>query len=284
VARPAPHLAPRPAARPDFATNLGPKILVGAGGLAVVVFLAFFVRYAWENDWVGPTGRVLSGAVFSLGLLAGGLRIMGREYRPLGQGLAAAGFSGLYVTAFAAHAVYALVPRAGAAAFMVAVTACAVLVAERLDTRLLAGLAWVGGYLAPLLLSTGEDRALSLFAYLLLLGAGAVWLDRRKPWWETLPLALAGTFLLYAGWYAAHFRPERFGVAALGLVALTALFAAGSALKERPARHAGVLLLGVLGLAQLSIGANRPEVLMVLSLGLAFAALRTAAADRKSVV
>ncbi|HEX9186341.1 MAG TPA: DUF2339 domain-containing protein, partial [Vicinamibacteria bacterium] len=269
--------SPPPPPRPDFATNLGPKILVGAGGLAVVFFLAFFVRYAWENDWVGPTGRVLSGAAFSLGLIAIGLRIIGREYRPLGQGLAAAGFAGLYITAFAAHAVYDLLPRAGAAAFMVAVTACAVLVAERLDTRLLASLAWIGGYLAPVLLSTGEDRAMSLFAYLLLLGAGAVWLDRRKPWGETMPLAVAGTLLLYAGWYAQHFRPERFEVAAGGLVALTALFGLGSAGKAHPAGHAGVLLLGALGLAQLGLGADRPEVLLVLSLGLAFAARRAAA-------
>ena len=266
----------RPAAAADFATGLGPKILVGAGGLAVVVFLGFFVRYAWENNWVGPTGRVLSGAVFSLGLLALGLRIVGGEYRPLGQGLAASGFAGLYVTAFAAHAVYGLVPRGAAAGFMIAVTACAVLVAERLDTRLLAGLAWVGGYLAPVLLSTGADRAVSLFAYLLLLGAGALWLDRRKPWPETTPIALAGTLLLYAAWYAAHFRPERFEVAAGGLVALTALFATGTARKERPGSHAGALLAAVLGLSQLSIGADRPELLFVLSLGLAFAALRTA--------
>ena len=40
---------------------------------------------------------------------------------------------------------------------------------------------------------------MSLFAYLLLLGAGALWLDRRKPWPETTPLAVAGTLLLYAG-------------------------------------------------------------------------------------
>ena len=274
---------PRPAGGADFATSLGPKILVGAGGLAVVVFLGFFVRYAWENDWVGPTGRVLSAAVFSLGLLALGLRIIGREYRPLGQGLAATGFAGLYITAFAAHAVYGLVPRSVAAAFMIAVTACAVLVAERLDARLLAGLAWVGGYLAPVLLSTGADRAVSLFAYLLLLGAGALWLDRRKPWPETTPIALAGTLLLYAAWYAAHFRPERFEVAAGGLVALTALFAAGTARKERPAWHAATLLVAVLGLSQLSIGADRPEVLLVLSLGLAFAALRTARALGETV-
>jgi uncharacterized membrane protein len=273
--------APAPsgaAAGTDFVTSLGPKILVGAGGLAVVVFLAFFVRYAWENDWVGPAGRVVTGAVVSLGLIATGLRILGHEYRPLGQGLAAAGFAGLYVTAFAAHAVYGLVPRAAAAAFMTVVVACAVLVAERLDTRLLAGVAWVGGYLAPVLLSTGEDRAASLFAYLLLLGAGAVWLDRRKPWGETTPLALAGTLLLYEAWYAEHFRPERFGVAAAGLVGLTALFATGTARKDRPWWHAVTLLGAVLGLSQLAARADRPEVLAVLSLGLAFAALRTTAA------
>jgi hypothetical protein len=279
AAPPSPGARPlRPAAAADFATNLGPKILVGAGGLAFVVFLGFFVRYAWENNWVGPTGRVLSAAVFSLGALALGLRIIGREYRPLGQGLAATGFAGLYVTAFAAHAVYALVPRSAAAVFMITVTACAVLVAERLDARLLAGLAWVGGYLAPVLLSTGADRAASLFAYLLLLGAGALWLDRRKPWPETTPIALTGTLLLYGAWYAAHFRPERFEVAAGGLVALTALFAAGTARKERHGWHAGALLMAVLGLSELSIGADRPEVLLVLSLGLAFTALRTARA------
>ncbi len=271
-----PPAAPRPvasASTPDFATNLGPRLLVAAGALAVVVFLGFFVRYAWENDWVGPTGRVLSAAVFSLGLLAGGLRLMDREYRPLGQGLAASGLAGLYVTAFAAHAVYSLAPRGVSALLMVFVTACAVLLAERLEGRLLAGLAWVGGYLAPFLLSTGEDRALSLFAFLLLLGAGAVWLDRRRPWPETLPLALAGTAILYSGWYAQHFRPERFEVAAAGLVALTALFALGAAAKPRSAWMAVVGLAAAAGLAGLAAGADRPEVLLPLALLLAAGAL-----------
>ncbi len=287
---PQPTTVPRPVRRPvapapsaDFATNLGPKLLVAAGGLAVVVFLGFFVRYAWENNWVGPAGRVLSSAVFSLGLVAGGLRIMGREYRPLGQGLAAAGLSGLYVTAFAAHTVYALVPRTGAAVFMVVVTACAVALADRLDARLLAVLAWVGGYLAPVLLSTGEDRAVSLFAYLLLLGAGAVWLDRRQPWPETLPLALAGSALLYAAWYAEHFRPERFPVAAAGLVLLTALFALGSATKERAVSLGLVALLATLGLSVLAAGANRPEIVLPLCLLLAAALLRVRVGARSTL-
>ncbi|HEY8150716.1 MAG TPA: hypothetical protein VIK51_17545, partial [Vicinamibacteria bacterium] len=52
----------------NFASNLGPKILAAGAGLAFVVTLGLFVKIAWDNNWVGPTGRVLFGAVFGLGL------------------------------------------------------------------------------------------------------------------------------------------------------------------------------------------------------------------------
>lgn len=265
-----------PAAAPDFATNLGPRILVAMGALAFIVFLALFVRYAWENEWIGPKGRILLGATFSIALVAAGLRLLERELRPLGQGLMAIGLVGLYVCSFGAHAFYDLVPRPVAGAFMLVVTAAAVVLADRLDGRLLAALAWIGGYVAPALLSTGEDRAETLFLYLLVLGAGATALDHRKPWGETLPLAFLGTMALYAGWYAQHFRAERFEVAAGGLVLFTALFALGMARKERSGGLALVVLAAAAWLALLSAGADRPEVLLVLSLGIGGVALRAA--------
>jgi hypothetical protein len=272
---------PRPAAppppRPDFATNLGPKILVGAGALAFVVFLGLFVKYAWESNWVGPAGRVLLGAAMGLVLVIAGVRILGREYRPLGQGLAGAGLAGLYVSAFGAHGFYGLISREAAGLLMVAITANAVLLAMKLDARLLATLAWVGGYLTPLLLSTGEDKAVALFAYLALLDAGALVLDHRKPWKETVPLAMIGTLVLYLGWYERFFRPERFEVAAGGLVLFTALFALGMARKERGAGLGVVFSLAAMGVAALAAGADRPLELLVLAFGLAGAALRLAA-------
>ena len=114
------------------------------------------------------------------------------------------------------------------------------LLAARLDARLLAALAWIGGYMTPLLLSTGEDKALALFLFLALLDAGALVLDHRKPWPETVPLAMTGTILLYGGWYARFFTPERFEVAAFGMVLFTALFALGMApqgARLRPGRR-----------------------------------------------
>ncbi len=265
-----------PAAAPDFATNLGPRILVAMGALAFVVFLALFVRYAWENEWVGPRGRILIGSAFSIALLAAGLRLLGRELRPLGQGLMAIGLVGLYVCAFGAHAFYSLLPRSVAGASMLMVTAGAVMLADRLDGRLLAALAWIGAYLTPALLSTGEDRAGTLFLYLLVLGAGATLLDHRKPWEETMPLAFLGTMALYAGWYAQHFRPERFEVAAGGLLLFTGLFALGMARKERSAGLALVVLAAAGWLALLAADTDRPEILLVLSLGIGGMAVRAA--------
>jgi uncharacterized membrane protein len=264
-------------AAPDFATNLGPKILVAAGALAFVVFLGLFVKYAWESNWVGPAGRVLLGAAMGLVLVAGGVRLMRHEYRPLGQGLAGAGLAGLYVSAFGAHGFYGLISREAAGLLMVAITVNAVLLAMKLDARLLATLAWVGGYLTPLLLSTGEDKAVALFSYLALLDGGALVLDRRKPWKETVPLAMIGTLVLYMGWYERFFRPERFEVAAGGLVLFAALFALGMAPKERGAGLGVVFSLAAIGVTALAGGADRPVPLLVLAFGLAGATLRLAA-------
>ena len=258
----------------DFATNIGPKILVATGALAFMVFLGLFVKYAWDNNWVGPAGRVIMGAVFGLGLLALGIRVIRREYRPLGQGLAAAGLAGLYTSAFAAHGFYDLIPSEASGLLMIAVTASAVLLAVRLDARLLAALAWTGGYMTPLLLATGEDKAVSLFLYLALLDAGALLIDQRRPWPETAPIAMTGTVLLYSGWYARFFRPERFEVAAFGLVLFTVLFAFGMARKQRAGGLGAVVALGGVGIAVMAGGADRPLPLLVLSMALGAFALR----------
>jgi uncharacterized membrane protein len=275
-----PAAAPPPPAAPprDLATNLGPKLLVATGALAVFASLAFFVKYAWENEWVGPTGRVLSGAMFSLGLIALGLRLLRREYRPLGQGLAGAGFAGLFTAVFGAHAFYELIPRAAAFVLLLGVVSAALALAARLDLRLLAALAWIGGYLTPALLSTGEDRAFSLFAYLFLLDAGALFLDRRKPWPETMPLAFTGTMLLYAGWWGSFYDPERFATAAFGLVLFTALFALGPATKQRGIFQAFVVMgASALTLAMADVRAGVGP--MLLSLAVGFLALRFAASS-----
>lgn len=265
----APAASPPP--RPDFATIVGPRLLVGTGALAFVVFVGLFVKYAWEN-WIGPAGRVLCGAVFGLALVTLGVRLLRHEYRPLGQGLAAAGLASLYVSAYGAHGFYELIPRQAAGALMLVITVNAVLLAARLQTRLLATLAWTGAYLTPVLLSTGQDRAASLFLYLLVLDAGALVLERWRPWRETVPLAMLGTLALYIMWFATFFRPGRFDVAAVGLVLFTGVFVAGPR-RSADSPSVAALVLGGIGLSFLAGGADRPAALSATLLGYSALAL-----------
>ncbi len=181
------------------------------------------------------------------------------------------GLAGLYLSGYGAHAFYELIPRGLAGLLMVIVTVSAVTLAVRLDTRLLATLAWLGAYLTPMLLSTGEDRALSLYAYLLFLAMGALAVDGLKAWGETAPLAFAGTVLLYGGWYGQHYRAERFEVAALGVALFTAVFGLALARQRRPLLTAIVGLNAAFWITTMAADHGRPEWLLAMSLALACA-------------
>ena len=204
---------------------------------------------------------------------------MGRRYRPLGQGLAAAGLR--RPLRHGLRRARRLRPRAARAPRRPSWSRSPPAPSssrQRLDTRLLA---------APRL-GRRLPRARAP-------------LDRRGPGGEPLRLPaparrgrrLARPPEALAGDDAA--RPRRHAVPLRGLVRRSlppgavrgrgrrprrahALFAVGTARKDRSAGTPRSLLGAALGLSQLGVGADRPEVLLVLSLGLAFAALRAATA------
>jgi uncharacterized membrane protein len=108
---------------------------------------------------------------------------------------------------------------------MVLVTATAGALAVRRDALLVAVLGLVGGFLTPYLVSTGEDRPLSLFAYIALLDAGVVAVASRRRW-PVLPLlGVAGSSLVYLGWSLKFLDASRAPFALIAAAALAAVFA-----------------------------------------------------------
>src|SRR5262249_10646364 len=104
---------------------LAGRWLTWVGALAVIIGVGFFFKYAIENDWIGPTGRVVIGLVVGMATFAGGAYAMLKDYKALSQGLVGAALGILYFSLFAAHGWYKLfgddptIPFAG----MVLVTA-----------------------------------------------------------------------------------------------------------------------------------------------------------------
>lgn len=185
----------------DWEWLLGGNWLARVGILAVVFGLAFFLKLAFDNDWIGEIGRVVLGLLVGSGLLGGG-EYWRRKYAVWAQALTGGGLAILYLSVFAAFALYGLIPPLPALGFFLLVTLTAAGLALRYEARAIAVLGIVGGFAAPLMLAEGLPDQRILLAYVLLLDLGVLALATFRNWrWLTL-LGLVGSLLLFGFWQA----------------------------------------------------------------------------------
>jgi len=176
------------------------------GALALILGAAYFFKYAVDNEWIGPAGRVALGALAGVAVLAAAEAIRSRSRPIYVQAVLGAGAALLFVSAYASHALYRLVPAGAAFAAVAVVALLGGALAIRHRSEIVLVLSLVGGLLAPVFLSTGEDRPGALFGYLLVLTALALAASARlgfrfAPWF-----AIAGTSVLFVGWWARFFE------------------------------------------------------------------------------
>jgi uncharacterized membrane protein len=188
--------------------RIGTRWILIAGVIAVIVGAGFFVKYAYDNEWIGPTGRVVIVAIAGLIALAAGEVTRRRGYGIVAKGVTAMGFVLLYMAVFGAYWYYKLFDsQTPAFVLAVLVTAAAMLYAVSLNEVLMAFLSLLGGFLTPVIVSTGENRPIALFTYALVLGIGAMLCALYRKWRAVNVLAFVGTFLLYTGWFEKFYRP-----------------------------------------------------------------------------
>jgi len=173
----------------------------GLGWVAVLLLLfatAFFLKYAFENRWIGELGRVSLGVLAGEGLCLAGLRYHRRGWHVFSQMLFAGGVVLLYLATYGAFGYYHLIPQRSAAIFLMALVAESAALAALYEAPAIALMALIGGLLTPLLLHTDVDQYRSLFAYLLFLNAGLAGLAFFKRWRAIGNVALLGTQLLFS--------------------------------------------------------------------------------------
>jgi uncharacterized membrane protein len=219
--------------------RFGRTWLSRVGAILLILGVGFFLKHAFEQDWIGPRGRVLAGLVAGIAAMAGGLRLArGATYRAPAQSLVALGIGILYLSLYAAHAFYALVGAPLTFVAMAVVTAVGFATALRLEALALAVLATLGGLLTPIILSTDTDAAAALFTYLAILDVGVLLVASRRGWPGLALLAFVGTQILYFGWldrwYEAGRLPAALGWATAFLLAFAG-WALGGPRSERPA-------------------------------------------------
>jgi uncharacterized membrane protein len=222
---------PEPAAaeaqpEPVMETRMGLTWVNRIGVVTLLLGAAFFFKYAVDNDWIGPGGRVALGVLAGLAALGIGEVLWKRAQKLFAQGMTGLGIALLYLSFFASFGFYHLLPQAAAFVLMAVTTTAAGVLSIRYGARAVAVLGLLGGYATPVLLSTGRDAPWVLFGYVALLNLGAAWIARKKRWHAVAGLSIAATALLYVGWHDRHYAPEKALVATLFAFVFYAEFAA----------------------------------------------------------
>jgi hypothetical protein len=222
----------------------GAKLFAWIGGLAAFLAAAFFVKYSFEHDLIPPEVRVAIGFLFAIGLVIGGLKVPRERYAPTAQTLIATGIVSLYAVTFACSSIYHFAFFGPIATFgvMTLITATAFLLAVRLDARVIAVLGILGGFLTPVLLSTGHDNPAGLFGYLALLDVGLIAVALHRRWHFLVPLGATGTVLMQIGWAGNFFADEKAGIAVIVCIGFSALFLGATALARRRGASSPLLM------------------------------------------
>src|SRR5206468_1727139 len=97
---------------------------------------------------------------------------------------------------------------------MILVTAVAVWLSIRRESVFIALLGLLGGFATPAMLSTGENRPIGLFTYLLLLNVGLAWVAWKRRWTVLSVASLIFTVIYQWGWISKFLSPSQMPLAA----------------------------------------------------------------------
>jgi uncharacterized membrane protein len=181
-------------------------------GMLVLFFgVAAALKYAVDQGYVAFPIELRLAAIAAVAMagLVWGWR--NRSVRPaFGLSLQGGAIGVLLLTIFAGFKLYGLLPAGVAFALIVVLVAGAAMLAVLQNAVALAVLGFVGGYLAPVLISTGSGNYVALFSYYAVLNAAVFGIAWKRPWRALNLVGFAFTFIVGTMWGAKYYRPENF--------------------------------------------------------------------------
>ena len=225
--------------RRDLESQIGSHWLNRIGITALLIGASYFLKYAFDNNWIGHAGQVAIGLLAGIAVVVWSEWFRGRNYKAFSYSLKAVGIGTLYLSLWAAFQAYRLIPSEIAFFAMFVVTAATAVMAWSQDAEILAAFALSGGFATPLLLTTGQNREFELFSYVALLDLAALALVVLRPWRRLLLMSFGGTLLLYCAWYIEYYRDPEFTLTAVFATLFFVIFAVAPIIAKIPSVRPG---------------------------------------------
>jgi len=188
---------------------MGGNTVVRVGVVVLFFGVAFLLKYAYDHTHVPVEVRLIGVALGAVVLLGLGWRLRKRR-EGYALALQGAGIGVLYLTVFSALRLFGLLPAGAAFTLLFLIAALSAVLAVLQGSQSLAILGASGGFLAPVLTSTGGGSHVMLFSYYALLNAGILAMAWYKAWRPLNLVGFAFTFGIGALWGARTYHPDLF--------------------------------------------------------------------------
>src|SRR5579864_7437593 len=107
----------------NLESRIGSHWLNRIGIAALLIGISYFLKFAFDNNWIGPAGRVTIGLIAGIAMVVWSERFRGHGYKAFSYSLKAVGIGALYLSLWAAFQLYSLIPSVVAFVMMLGVTA-----------------------------------------------------------------------------------------------------------------------------------------------------------------
>ncbi len=188
---------------------LGQRWFLGIGVFVLLLAIGFFLKYAFDEQWIRPAVQVTFGLVVGILLLGGGEICRRRHWTGLDIGFAALGLGTLYLSVYAANQIYRLLPDGLTIFIAFLISAVGLLISYLWNSRVLAGLSFLGGYLSPLLFHSDELGNWVFFGYLSALNIATTILAYVKRWSSLSWFGAILSWIAFQAWSSAHATPDQ---------------------------------------------------------------------------
>ncbi|MFT7461172.1 MAG: putative membrane protein, partial [Planctomycetota bacterium] len=185
------------------------NVVVKMGIIILFFGVGFLIRYAVERQVLPIELRLIGIGIGAIVMLILGWRLRHNRtgYALVLQG-GAVGI--MYITIFATAKTFHLINPAVALVMMIFLVTFSAVLAYVQDSRSLAIFGSAGGFIAPILTSTGSGSHVMLFSYYALLNAGIFGMAWVKAWRSLNWVGFVFTFVIGAAWGIKYYQPQFF--------------------------------------------------------------------------
>lgn len=189
------------------------RILGVAGVVAVILGVSFFLRYAFVNNLIGVTGRVVIGIIAGVTFISIGQYVR-EKYRAYSNILMGCGIGLLYLTTFASFAYYHLISSPVAYGLLIGISALSVVLSVVDNAIVIAMIGVVGGFLTPIFMTLSNAALSQVLTYVLILDIGVMVVAYVYKWRKLTATAFVGTWLLvFMCFTNLYVKTDRLGMA-----------------------------------------------------------------------